>query len=196
MMERSSRFISLSGLSGISAGICALIGAWLAYPYTTGRKSVWMHPDEAGLRGGFDFLVNTWLFWIAIGTLLAALLTAFLFTWRKSKREGIPIWGKMAKRLVVGVSVPMLVGAVFIFYLLLHYEAVDMVTPACLVFYGLGLINAGKYTFGEIQGLGYCQCILGILNLCYVDYGIYFWAMGFGILHIAYGSYMWYKYGR
>ena len=30
MMERSSRFISLSGLSGIAAGICAIAGAWFA----------------------------------------------------------------------------------------------------------------------------------------------------------------------
>ena len=31
IMERSSKFLSLSGLSGIFAGVCALIGAAIAW---------------------------------------------------------------------------------------------------------------------------------------------------------------------
>ena len=31
LMERSSKFLSLSGLSGISAGIIALVGAFMVY---------------------------------------------------------------------------------------------------------------------------------------------------------------------
>ena len=33
IMERSSRFLSLSGLSGIAAGICALAGSVIAYKW-------------------------------------------------------------------------------------------------------------------------------------------------------------------
>ena len=194
MMERSSRFISLSGLSGISAGICALIGAWLAHPYVVGDKNLLIDNGLADQRG-YGVLLNTWLFWIAAGTFVSALLSAFIFTWIKSKKEGIPIWGKTAKRLIINVSIPLIVGGIFLFKLI-HYGTFGLVAPGCLIFYGLGLINASKYTLDEIRYLGYCQLLLGLLNLWFVGYGLYFWALGFGLLHIVYGTYMWMKYER
>ncbi|MCP9751700.1 hypothetical protein [Ferruginibacter sp. HRS2-29] len=194
MMERSSRFISLSGLSGISAGICALIGAWLAYPYVFGCRPLFIdiHKD---FHPGIEVLFNTWLFWIAAGTFFAALITAFIFTYLKSKKEGIPIWGKTAKRLLFNVSIPLIVGGIFLLKLL-QFGTFGLVAPGCLLFYGLALINASKYTLDEIRYLGYCQIIVGLINLLFVGYGLYFWALGFGVLHILYGTYMWYKYER
>jgi len=72
----------------------------------------------------------------------------------------------------------------------------NLVAPGCLVFYGLALVNASKYTLGEIRYLGYGQLILGIINLWQLSYGLYFWAAGFGILHIIYGIVMWYRHER
>lgn len=197
-MERSSRFISLSGLSGISAGICALVGAWFAAPYVVGKKDYIINFKAAvNLASDQDYsiILNNWLFWIAAGTFLAALLSAFFFTWIKSKREGIPIWGITAKRLLINVIVPLLAGGIFLFKLL-QYETFGLVAPGCLLFYGLALINASKYTLNEIRYLGYLQILLGIINLWFVGYGLYFWAAGFGVLHIAYGTYMWNKYEK
>ncbi len=193
MMERSSRFISLSGLSGISAGVCALIGAWVAHPYVFGYKNLFINGNK--LFPGYAIVLNTWLFWIAAGTFISALVTAFIFTWIKSKKEGIPVWGKTARRLIINVSIPLFVGAVFLFKLI-HYGTFGLIAPGCLIFYGLALINAGKYTLDEIRYLGYSQIILGLLNLWFVGYGLYFWAVGFGVLHIIYGTYMWMKYER
>ncbi|MBC7936561.1 MAG: hypothetical protein H7Y86_14520 [Rhizobacter sp.] len=198
MMERSSRFISLSGFSGISAGICALMGAWIAHPYVYGRKDVIINTEAAiaqALANDYGIIFNTWLFWIAIGTFLAALVSAFFFTYIKSKKEGIPIWGKSAKRLILNVCIPLLVGGIFIFKLM-QLGTFGLVAPGCLLFYGLALINASKYTLIEIRYLGFAQIILGIINLNFVGYGLYFWAVGFGILHIVYGVYMWQKYER
>jgi hypothetical protein len=198
MMERSSRFISLSGLSGISAGICALIGAWLAYPYVYGYKDFIIDGNVAvaqAMAHDYTIILNTWLFWIAAGTFIAALISAFIFTWIKSKKEGIPIWGKMAKRLLVNVSIPLLAGAVFLFKLI-HFGTFGLIAPGCLVFYGLALVNASKYTFDEVRYLGYFQIVLAIINLWFVGYGLYFWALGFGVLHIIYGTYMWWKHDR
>ena len=198
MMERSSRFISLSGLSGISAGMCALVGAWLAAPYVFGKKDYIINfkaAVSAPADPAYSIILNTWLFWIAAGTFFAALLSAFFFTWIKSKKEGIPIWGITAKRLLINVIVPLLAGGIFLFKLL-HYGTFGLVAPGCLLFYGLALINASKYTLTEIRYLGYLQIILGIINLWFTGYGLYFWAGGFGILHIAYGAYMWNKYER
>ena len=198
MMERSSRFISLSGLSGICAGICALIGAWLAYPYVFGYKDYIIKGNDLialALDNDYRLIVYTYLFWIAAGTFFAALTSAFIFTWIKSRKEGVPIWGKTAKRLLLNVSIPLIAGAIFLFKLV-HFGTFGLIAPGCLIFYGLALINASKYTLNEIRYLGYLQMLLGIINLWFVGYGLYFWAAGFGLLHIAYGTYMWWKYER
>ncbi|RYY50654.1 MAG: hypothetical protein EOO06_03135 [Chitinophagaceae bacterium] len=198
MMERSSRFISLSGLSGVSAGFCALIGAWLAHPYVFGDKNLVIDEQAAiaqAYGNDYGIIFNTWLFWIAAGTFVAALVSAFFFTYIKSKKEGIPIWCSSSRRLLVNVGIPLMVGGIFLIKLV-QFGTFGLVAPGCLLFYGLALINASKYTLNEIRYLGYGQILLGIINLNFVGYGLYFWAVGFGILHIVYGIYMWQQYDR
>ncbi len=190
-MERSSRFISLSGWSGVAAGTCAMIAAW----YTTTRIECWKRGDCK-----FDRLVDdhgnnyqSTLLLIAAVTFGLALMLAFLFTWLRSRKTGVPIWGHTARRLMINVSIPMAIGGLFIFRMM-ELGFYNLVAPACLLFYGLALVNASKYTLGEIRYLGYGQLILGIINLWYTGYGLYFWAAGFGVLHIVYGLVMWLKY--
>ncbi|HMT97567.1 MAG TPA: hypothetical protein PKC62_12835 [Ferruginibacter sp.] len=198
VMERSGRFISLSGLSGISAGICALIGAWLAWDYVYGHKDYLINRSAAialAMAEDYRIIVYTWLFWIALGTLVAALTSAFIFTWIKAKKQGMPIWGHTAKRLMLNISIPLIAGGIFLFKLS-QAGTFGLIAPGCLIFYGLGLLNASKYTLGEIRWLGIAEIVLGIINLWFVGAGLYFWAMGFGVLHIVYGSYMWWKYER
>ncbi|HRN79575.1 MAG TPA: hypothetical protein PKY29_05590 [Ferruginibacter sp.] len=196
MMERSSRFISLSGLSGVSAGVCALVGAWIAHPYVYGYKEYIIHPEIAivqAMAEDYSILFNTWLFWIAVGTFFSAFISAFVFTWIKSKKEGIPVWGNASKRVLASVGIPMIVGGIFLFRLL-QFGTFGLVAPACLIFYGLGLVNAAKYTLNEIKYLGYTEIILGLISMWFIGYGLYFWAIGFGLMHIVYGIWMWLKY--
>lgn len=198
VMERSSRFISLSGLSGISAGICALVGAWMAYGYVYGHKPIFINsPVVSELLKANDYrvILYTYLFWIAAGTLVAALISAFVFTWVKAKKQGIPIWGHTARRLMINVSIPLVAGGIFLFKLS-QAGTLGLIAPGCLIFYGLALLNASKYTLGEIRWLGIAEILLGIVNLWFVGAGLFFWAMGFGVLHIIYGVYMWWMYER
>lgn len=198
MMERSSRFISLSGLSGISAGLCALIGAWVAWPYVFGQKDLVINESLAiaqALTNDYSIILNTYLFWIAAITFISAFITAFFFTYIKSKKEGAAIWSNTSKRLMINVSIPVIVGGLFLFRMI-HFGTFGLVAPGCLIFYGLGLVNASKYTLPEIRYLGFVQILLGIINLWFVGYGLYFWAAGFGLMHIFYGVYMWQKYER
>jgi len=193
MMERSSRFISLSGLSGIAAGICALAGAWAA----SQKINCWIKGDcELGrlMQNGGINLMNE-LLWIATLTFIAAFISAFIFTWIRSKKDKQPMWGHSSKRLLINTAIPLLTGAIFLFRMLQMGEY-ELVAPGCLIFYGLALVNAGKYTVGEVRYLGLGMIVLGMMNCWYVGYGLYFWAMGFGILHILYGIVMWYKYER
>jgi hypothetical protein len=59
--------------------------------------------------------------------------------------------------------------------------------PVTLIFYGLSLVNASKYSFDEIRTLGVLQTVLGLIAAWLPDYVLLLWATGFGILHIGYG---------
>lgn len=205
MMERSSRFISLSGLSGIAAGVCALVGAWLANNVIHNdsrfensselRELRRAHNDNLENGAGWQTYLNNSLIQIALGVLIAALVLGFLFTYLRSRKTNTPIWGLTAKRLLINVSIPMIVGGIFLLKLI-DSENYGLIAPGCLIFYGLGLLNASKYTLPEIKYLGYAQILLGIINLQMIGNGLLFWALGFGVLHIVYGVFMWWKYER
>lgn len=198
IMERSSRFISLSGWSGISAGICALVGAWVAHvrlgSFVVHHTRTLGEYETGGRTGNsgnlfFDLLL------IAIITFIAAFISAFFFTYIRSRRNGVPLWDRTVQRLAWNTILPMVVGGIVILRAL-EFGYYELVAPGCLIFYGLALVNASKYTLGEVRYLGYGQIILGILNLWIINEGLYFWAAGFGVLHIIYGAMMWWKYER
>jgi hypothetical protein len=199
MMERSSRFISLSGWSGISAGICALAGAWVAH----GRIANYIQVAQGGGyngrsgRYGIDSpsALGKDLILIAAITFIAAFISAFLFTWARSRKNGTPLWDRTVQRLAWNTILPMVVGGLVLLRAM-DWEYYHLIVPGCLIFYGLALVNASKYTLGEIRYLGYGQIIIGIINLWVVGDGLYFWAAGFGVLHILYGAIMWWKYER
>ncbi|NSL89074.1 hypothetical protein ECE50_019685 [Chitinophaga sp. Mgbs1] len=193
MMERSSRFISLSGLSGVSAGISALAGAWLAHSWIVGYYNSWnasgVFDEGAFVQLKFRLII------LAFCVMGAALAGGLFFTWRRARRNHLPIWDVTSRNVLVNVCIPLAAGGAFIAGLLYnHLET--LVAPTCLVFYGLALINGSKYTLPDVRYLGICETVLGIVNLFFLRKGIYFWAVGFGVLHIIYGVLMWWKYER
>lgn len=192
MMDRSSRFISLSGLSGVFAGLVGLIGAYLAHrelnKYLSGADGFGV---DAELNIEFKLIK------IGVSVLLLALAGGLLFTYRQSRKKKLPIWDKTAKTLLINLAIPLIAGGFFIIALLLnHPNSYGLIAPSCLIFYGLALINASKYTYTDIRFLGILEIVLGILALFNIGYGLYFWAFGFGMLHIVYGLIMYFKYER
>ncbi len=197
IMDRSSRFVSLSGWSGIAAGVCALVAAWLANKKFN-KYAISENEYEAKssyTRDGNLLQLDRELLILAVITFIAAFFFAFLFTYLRSRKTGVPIWGFMARKVVINVAVPMIVGGLFI-WRITDFGLYGLVAPACLIFYGLALINGSKFTLSEVRYLGYLQLLLGVINLWAIGYGLYFWAAGFGVLHILYGIVMWNKYER
>lgn len=193
IMERSSRFISLSGLSGIAAGICALVAVYFAYDWIA--EYYVRYNDRPGFDGPDFQQLKMNLLILAAAVLAIALTSALFFTWRRAKHNHLPLWDLAGRKLLWNMIVPLVSGGLFILAML-QYNEWRFIAPACLIFYGLALVNGSKYTLSDIRYLGYIEIILGLINTQFPGYGLYFWGFGFGVLHIVYGTMMWWKYEK
>ncbi|WP_435623144.1 hypothetical protein [Flagellimonas sp.] len=185
MMSRSSRFISLSGLSGILAGIYALIGGYLGYLilYPSSWKFDTYEEMELSILS------------VAAGVVFLAVITAFILTYRKANKSGEKIWDASSKRLLANFLIPLVTGGIFVL-LLIRLEYWVLIAPATLIFYGMACLNASKYTLGDVRYLGITNIILGLFSAYFTGYGLWFWILGFGVCHIIYGTLMYFKYDR
>ncbi len=197
MMDRSTRFISLSGLSGVFAGVVALAGAWVAQQYIHLFTAPNADPIAySPIRGDQDYgSMLMILVAIACTVLGVALLGATWFTWRRSKRLGQGLWDQAARRLMWNLLIPLAAGGLVCLALMYH-GLPGLVAPATLVFYGLALLNASKYTLEEIRWLAVSELVLGVIACYWIGAGLMFWALGFGVLHIVYGGLMWVRHER
>ncbi|WP_300439432.1 hypothetical protein [Christiangramia sp.] len=195
MMNRSSRFISLSGLSGVFAGCYALIGAVIAKLILNENNSMYGEEYTSYSATYINPDLTQQLFLVAIAVLILAIGTAILLTTRKARKNDQQIWDATSKRLLINFFAPLAAGGVFCL-VLLQYGIIGLIAPAMLVFYGLALIHGSKYTFADLKSLGYANLILGLIATQFIGFGIYFWAVGFGVFHIIYGIWMHNKYDR
>lgn len=195
MMERSSKFLSLSGLSGIVAGICALLGAAVACFLILDSGQVQCNEYLRGLVNTSASSVRLFLAIDALVVLILASFGAFYFSMRKSKKANQPLWTNSTRRLLGHLLIPLVTGGVFAIILVTRNN-IQLVASVTLIFYGLSLVNAGKFTFGEIHYLGLTEIVLGILAGIFVNHGLLFWAIGFGVMHILSGIVMYFRYDR
>ena len=192
MMERSTKFLSLTGWSGIMAGVYALAGAYIAYEFFYfSAVSI-----NDGISGGAEFSGNlSGLLVLALAVLVLALGTAVLLSWRKSRKSREKLWNPAARRLAINMAIPLVTGGLFIL-ILFSKSIVELIAPASLIFYGLALLNASKFTYEELRSLGIVQVVLGLLASYFTGYALLFWAIGFGVMHIMYGILMHLKYEK
>lgn len=202
IMERSSKFISLSGLSGILAGIYALIGAGLAYGILSNYKpqlSRMPENDNSPLNNlifADNYRALEWrLILIAFFVLLLSIITGIILSYRKARRKGQPFWNKVSQSLIFYMATPLVTGGFLIIIFILHGHY-SIIAPASLIFYGLSLVGASNFTFTMVKYLGLFEILLGLITACLPGYGLLFWAIGFGVLHIIYGGMMYLKYDR
>lgn len=181
MMNKSSRFISLSGMAGVSAGVLALIGAYLAY------QIVYFDQDYLSYRKAIlDNSSLIRLLLIGLGVLVLSFASAYFFTSRKAKSQNQDIWNRGTKLLLGSLMIPLVTGGILCLILLIK-GYIGFIAPFTLIFYGLALVNASKYTLSQIKTLGILEIILGLIATHFIGYGLLFWAIGFGLLHIVYG---------
>ncbi|MBS1637624.1 MAG: hypothetical protein JST26_17045 [Bacteroidetes bacterium] len=199
MMKKSTRFLSLNGLSGVFAGIYALIGATLAYfrihdindIIANSKFEPGMSTNYASVR--LDFYI--FFFLVAGSVLVLSIATAYFLSNKKARKQGQKLFDHTAWRVLINLSIPLIAGG-FLCLAFLYHGTIAYIAPAMLLFYGMALINASKYTYDDIRYFGICQSALGLVNAFDLGHGLYYWAFGFGVLHIVYGLIMWNKYER
>ena len=192
MMKQSTRFLSLSGLSGILAGIYALVGAYFGHEIIRDYVTYYSHSDRT-----IYFATMFKCFLICVLILSASVITALIFSKRKANKNGEKLFDHTAIRLLINMLIPLSAGGIFCLALILRgFASLEFVSPCMLIFYGLALVNSSKYTLHDIRYLGFLEILLGLVASFYVSHGILFWALGFGVLHIIYGAIMWFKYDR
>jgi hypothetical protein len=194
MMNKSSQFISLSGLGGIMAGVYALIGAYIAHEVIQSNK---IDYDSSGYNQVIILESTTFklILLIAFLVLILSVSTAFLLTISKARKEGETVWNTASKRILTNFLIPLITGGIF-GLLLLRNGSYGLIAPVTLIFYGLSCVNASKYTYRDVRYLGITIVIIGLLATEFSGYALEFWALGFGVCHIIYGSMMYFKYDR
>jgi hypothetical protein len=193
IMEESSRFLSLSGLSGLFAGLLAIAGGCIAHFGILKNKTFAVTESLVPLSVKEISSIEVQLISVALLVLFFALTSAFYFSYRKARLRGQKIWTPVSKRLLMNLFIPLIAGA---FFILILYSAQQwlLIVPAMLIFYGLALISAGKFTYNEVFYLGLAELLTGFISAMFQDFTVLFWIFGFGVLHIAYGLFMYRKY--
>ncbi len=199
IMERSTQFLSLSGLSGVFAGIYALIASWFVYNNFSDRvwKDISGYSQTVKEIPSSELISNKIQYALIVGliVLILSVFTGYFFTSKKAKKSGQNLWSSASKRMLLNLMIPLIVGACFCIMLVKH-NVFGLVIPTTLIFYGLALLNASQHTIGTVKYLGYAEIILGIIASYFIGYGLIVWAIGFGVLHIVYGLLMYAKYDK
>lgn len=197
IMERSSKFMSLSGLSGIAAGITALISGAIAYVYLGSTFYNMPAIDySAGNNGSAPADQILFLMLLAVATFFTAITFALIFTRRNAKKKNLPVWDKTAKLVTFNMAVPLITGGLFTLALIFKFGMYGLIAPSTLIFYGLALINTSKYTVSHTNWLGLAEIAIGLLALLFYGYGLLFWIIGFGVFHIIYGLILYNSFER
>jgi len=191
LMERSSKFISLSGLSGIMSGTYALIGYIIAYHLIYRDYRIFDYRDYYVTE--FEAILQ--ILFIALTVLIVSIANGMWLSFRKAKKRNQQFFGPTTKSLILNLAIPLVTGGLFIL-ILISNGYYGMVSPVCMLFYGLALVAGSHYTYGDIRILGICEIVIGLFGALFQGYGLLCWAFGFGVMHILYGIIMFYKYER
>lgn len=190
LMDHATRFKSISGLSGMIAGILSLISLYIVY-LRTGISPFEVEALDRIWHSSNQIQISC----IFIGLLIACLGLGLYMAGRNARQAGKSAWDGSAKRLAFSLLIPVLTGGVFS-VLLIQLGLVALLAPVTLLFYGMGLLSASKYTLEAVRTVGLILIGLGLFATGFLSYGLVIWALGFGLVHILYGFIIYVKYER
>jgi hypothetical protein len=172
-MERSASFTAVSGRGGVVMGLVALLAAILARNDT--GSATW---------------VAIWMVAAAVSLGLASLLIA-----RKARDAGLTLLSGPGRKFAWNVTPPLVVGGLLT-VALLGAGATELLPATWLLLYGTGVVTGGAFSVLIVPLMGLTFMALGTMALfASPALGNAFMAVGFGGLHIVFGTIIWRKYG-
>ena len=169
VMERSTKYSTLSGLSGVLVGTVAVLGV-LA---TAHVGNVYAHP----LR-----LAVIWLVVLA-----AAVAIDFGRNKRRAAQVGKRVVSPLGAHILVAALPAFFAGAVLTAFLVLHHLLASL-WGVWMLCYGLAICAVGLFSVRPVSFLGAAFVLAGALTLFLQGpYHLYMMALTFGGFHIAYG---------
>lgn len=187
MMERSSKFLSLSGWAGIMAGIYALVGTYIAFSFFTFKPATILEQTNPNTFSPVIVL--------ACIILVLAIGTAIVLSYKRATKRAERIWNITSRRLLTNMAIPLVTGGILLLECL-SAGYTGLFVPLTMIFYGLALCSAGNFTYKEVRYLGMILIGLGLFSTCLVEYSLLLWATGFGLMHIVYGTYIYIQYEK
>jgi hypothetical protein len=167
-MERSTTFTAIPGVGGVGMGAIGLVAAGVAAAQPTANG--WL---------------GTWLAAAAIAGIVEVVAMI-----RKASRAGIRLSGTIAGRFALAMAAPLVAGAA-ITYKLWTMGYFGAMAPAWLLLYGAGVVTGGMFSVPAVRALGLCFMSAGIAaTLTPPEWGTAWLAIGFGGLHIGFGTYI------
>lgn len=172
-IESAHAFTSVPGKGGVLMGLLALAATGLTL--------------RAELSG--DWL-TIWLWTAAL-----AAVVGFVAMWRKARLQGQPLFGRVGRRFLLGLTPPILAAIVLTPFLLRSGPA-EVVAASWLLLYGAGVIAGGMFSVRPVPLMGALFMLLG--GICLVSppgAAQYFLGAGFGAAHVAFGLLIARRYG-
>lgn len=167
-MERSTAFTAVSGWGYVGMGATALLASYLALRQPT---------------------IEAWLA-VWLGEALVAVTMALVAMHWKGSRLGTPILSIPGRRLFVGLLPALFAGGVMTVALVRSGDT-RQIPGVWLLLYGVAVMQAGAFSVRSIPVMGAAFVLIGAIALPLP----WFWAnvmlaVGFGLVHIAFGSYI------
>ena len=165
-MERASAFTAVPGWGQVAIGATALAATYLAAQQPTPRA------------------------WLAVW-LAEAIISILIAGWlmdRKARRLKMPLFSGPGRKAIFSLSPPMIVGALLT-VVLFRARLVQAIPGMWLLLYGTGVVAGGMFSVSVVPVMGICFMLLGSFGLfAPAVYGNWLMAIGFGGLHIIFGT--------
>jgi hypothetical protein len=172
-MERAGAFTAISGWGQVAVGIIAIIAALAAAVQPTAER------------------------WVAVWVAAAALsiVVSAAFIREKARRSEVPFEAGPVRKMLLSFSPPMLVGAVLTLVLLQHGLS-TLLPGVWLLLYGAAVVTAGTFSVRTVPVMGLTFMLLGVVGIAFPWIGATALMIGgFGVLHVAFGVLIAWRYG-
>jgi hypothetical protein len=175
LMERSTKYSTFSGLSGVLAGIASIVGCLV-----TARLAQQV-PDPVEFRTPF---LTVWSL-----VILFALMSDYFLTKRRAAGVGKRVLSKLGKQMAIA-SAPGLGTGALLTLVFLRHNLLSEIYPSWMLCYGIAVCAVGLFSQKEVSSLGAAFLIAGAVTLLFPQIGLPMMAVTFGGFHIAYGLMM------